>query len=82
MKNSVTKIALALLAVVTMTGCPSKKNNNNQVVNPYGYQTGYNPYNGSYCNQLNGCYGQSGYGQMFTTGLGKIQSSMLKLPTV
>lgn len=77
MKNTVAKITLALVAMVTMTACPSKKNNNNQFASPYGYQTGYNPYTGSYCNQLNGCYGQTGYGQMFTTGLGKIQSSHL-----
>lgn len=71
------KLALALVAVITMTGCPGKKNSNNQFANPYGYQSGYNQYNGTFCNQLSGCYGQTGYGQMFTTGLGKIQSSQL-----
>lgn len=76
MKNSVTKIAVALVAMITMAGCPSKKNSN-QFVSPYGYQSGYNQYNGTYCNQAAGCYGQTGYGQMFTTGLGKIQSSQL-----
>lgn len=78
MKNTFARIALALVAVVTMTGCPGKKKDNNQFVNGYGYQTGYNQYNGTFCNQMNGCYGQSGYGQMFTTGLGKINSSHLQ----
>lgn len=77
MKNSVAKIALALVAMITMAGCPSKKNSN-QFASPYGYQNGYNQYNGMYCNQLNGCYGQGNYGQMFTTGLGKINSSHLQ----
>ena len=52
MKNTVTKIALALLAVITMTGCPGKKKNNNQFVSPPGYQSGYSQYNGTYCDQI------------------------------
>lgn len=69
MKNSVTKIALALVAMISMTGCPSKKKSN-QFYGGYGY-------NAAYCQTAN-CYGTvSGYPQMFATGLGKIQTTDL-----
>lgn len=73
--RSTRNIALALLAMVTMAGCPSKKNaNQNIVVDPnyHGYQ-----YNGTYCGAVNGCYNQPGYGQMFASALGKIRTTDL-----
>lgn len=69
--TSTKKVAVALVAMFAMTGCPAKKSNNG-----YGFQYGYNY--GTYCNAVSGCYGQQGYGQMFASALGKINNSQFQ----